>query len=209
MKSKSNNLRLILAATTAGLPEQFQTTGCYPMSGNIIAETFQQAGLWFGPRPTLETMSTYRQILPYVLLRQNGKYVSYNRTPAGEESRLHGKVSFGLGGHVDLGDAHSYGEQIDLEGTLLNAIHRELAEEVPNLIVDSQSLRWLAVVADNDSEVGRVHIGLVAVMDVISETTGAEGDVGATQLRSLEELTEIRDRLEPWSALLVDMLNGK
>ncbi len=196
--------RLILAARTAGLPEQFGRSGFHPCTSEAAIEILQAAGLWFGPRAALEEAPEFRQIIPYVILRLNDRFVRYARTPAGGEARLHGKTSIGLGGHIDLPDARSAGDRFDLAGTVAAAALRELDEELGGVALEAQD--WNGLLVDNDSEVGRVHIGLVGLWTLHAPVRSAEEAIADVRLCTLDELEAGRDRLEGWSQLVLPYL---
>jgi predicted NUDIX family phosphoesterase len=54
-------------------------------------------------RATCETDPSLLQLLPYVLIHREDteQYFVYCRGKGGEEARLHGNLSLGIGGHVD------------------------------------------------------------------------------------------------------------
>ncbi len=194
--------RMILATATEGLPHTFAKTCFHPLDESDALQAFQQAGLWLGPRETLERLDTFRQIIPYVVLRIGDQFIRYTRTPAGGESRLHGRMSIGLGGHIDLSDVVANGDGVDLAATLQKAAQRELAEELGD--VDCWAKEWIGVLVDNESDVGRVHIGIVGVWHMHSAPTGMSEDaIGDVSVCSIEELEHVRNRLEGWSVMLL------
>ena len=196
------NQKIILAVPAKGLPPELRQTTFLPMAEDEITATLYGAGLWLGPRPQLEEMPSFRQIIPYVALRCADKWVRYTRTPAGGEQRLHGRVSIGLGGHIDLPDVSMVGNSIDLMKTLGEAAEREVEEELPG--ISSSSRRWAGLLVDNDSAVGLVHIGVVAIWEIDSIPDGPTEDaIAETGLASLTELEDAESRLETWSLLLV------
>lgn len=205
-QSIDKNLRLILAAKTDGLPVELNnTTQFREMTHELTIATLESAGLWYGPRPVLEETEAYRQIIPYIVLQYGDKYMRYTRTAAGEESRLHGRTSIGLGGHVDLSDVATQGEYVDLGGTLANAARRELREEVGEVLIDQQN--WVGLMVENSSAVGRVHIGIIGVWQLQSlPSSDIEDAIGNIQLVTLEDLYDDGERLEGWSARLLPYL---
>jgi len=194
--------KLILAVPADRLPEATRSTSFIPTSEEGLWPVLQQAGLWLGPRPQLEEMPSFRQIIPYVALKVGDRFVKYTRTPAGGEARLHGRVSIGLGGHIDLPDVAFAGDHIDLIRTLDGAARREVDEELAGVQVARR--RWAGLLVDNDTPVGRVHVGVVAVWELESVPHGsAEDAIADTGLATLQELHADEARLETWSALLV------
>lgn len=201
-------LRLILAVSTAGLPSEVGRTGFVPMEHGAAIGFLETAGAWFGPRRVLEEREDYRQIIPYIVLRLGDRVVRYTRTPAGGEARLHGRMSIGLGGHVDLVDARVSGDQFQLLGTVEQAAERELREELGE--VSCGSRRWIGLLVDDETPVGRVHIGLIGIWDIEGlPDRQAEEAVGEVELVSLEDLRRDADRLETWSEMLLPWLEGE
>ncbi len=196
---------LILAAETARLPPQLAQTQFRPMDASQAVGALQNAGLWLGPRSVLERTESYRQIIPYIILKYGSKFIRYTRTPAGGEPRLHGRTSIGVGGHIDLGDVMSCGATIDLSGTLDGAAEREVTEELG--AVECSAKEWIGVLVENDNPVGRVHIGLVGLWRLNALPPGtAEDALGEVTFCTIDELKADRDRLETWSSMILDWL---
>ncbi|MGH2356937.1 MAG: NUDIX domain-containing protein, partial [Candidatus Limnocylindria bacterium] len=57
------------------------------------------------PRPEAETDPTFKQVIPYVLVRDGDLVFLMERTDAGGDARLHRKASIGVGGHLNPVDA--------------------------------------------------------------------------------------------------------
>lgn len=204
--AKTKKLRLILAARADGLPKELGSTQFLPMPHRRTIEILEDAGLWLGPRPILEETEEFRQIIPYIVLQHGSEFIRYTRTPAGGEARLHGRISVGLGGHIDLPDVETKGEFIDLVRTLENAAKRELLEELGD--VEIQSKEWIGLLVENDSSVGRVHIGVIGLWRLQSfPAATAEDAIGEVSFSSLSNLEADVGRLETWSAMLLPWLS--
>lgn len=200
--------RLILATETCRLPEPLGLTGFSEMAHGEAIDAVQRAGLWLGPRVVLEETEGFRQIIPYVVLKVGDKIVHYTRTPSGGESRLHGRVSVGLGGHIDLSDIIRQGEGIDLKATLDAAAMREVEEELGKL--ECLGRQWAGVLVDNGSPVSRVHLGLVALWELaVAPASAAEDAIGDVGLSTVDELLANSDRLEAWSLILLEALQRR
>ena len=78
----------------------------------------------FIDRPAAEEDPSYKQIIPYVVLTQKDLVFATRRLNKGGESRLHGKVSIGIGGHINPVD------EKDRRSVLMHGLERELDEEV-------------------------------------------------------------------------------
>ncbi len=51
-------------------------------------------------RSETELDKRYKQLIPYALIICNGKILRYRRGKGGQETRLHGLYSVGVGGHL-------------------------------------------------------------------------------------------------------------
>ena len=150
----------------------------------------------FAPRRAMETDPSFKQIIPYLVLRDTDRYFLMRRTRAGGDARLHDSWSIGVGGHLNPGD-----------GDLLGGLRREWAEE---LIADFEpEFRLVGVLNDDTTDVGRVHLGAVYVADAegrpvaIRETEKLSG-----AFATAGEVEAVADRLETWSRLAFSFIDG-
>jgi predicted NUDIX family phosphoesterase len=92
--------------------------------------------------------------------------LSCKRSTKSGEDRLHDIYSIGFGGHCDLEDYIL--EQLGIislhEITVLSA-ERELYEELDLPITGPQELKPIGVIKIDDTEVDRVYIGCVMVLE--------------------------------------------
>ena len=106
----------------------------------------------YAPRDAMEHDPTHKQIIPYLVLRDGDRYFLMRRTRAGADQRLHDRWSIGVGGHLNPGD----------DG-LLGGLRREWREE---LDADFEpAFEPLALLNDDTTDVGAVHLGVVFVAD--------------------------------------------
>lgn len=114
------------------------------------------------------------QLLPYMVLRSpSGKIYHYSRGKGGAEDRLKKNTSVGVGGHVDAVPP----EGIHLVVWLQMEAAREVFEEV-GIDVPAASIQFTHYIVDRTNAVGRVHLGLFAVVDVPDEAVqSAEPDM--------------------------------
>src|SRR6186997_608111 len=73
----------------------------------------------FRPRSEAETDSSWKQLIPYLLLRDGERIFLMRRTKAGGDERLHDRYTIGIGGHVNPEDAD-----------VLGGLRREWTEEL-------------------------------------------------------------------------------
>ncbi len=149
---------------------------------------------------------TWKQLLPYaVAMDESGHVYCYTRGAGGAEGRLHGNISVGLGGHVDV--APGPGES--LEAVLVAECNRELAEEAG---LPAAPIRFEGLICDPTNDVGQVHIGLLAIRQITAaEKAGMLEEAGIVekgQFVTLEYLLreENFSRLENWSKTVVEFL---
>src|SRR5260221_6207164 len=107
-------------------------------------------------RSEAELDKRFKQLIPYVLLFWNGKVLRYQRGKRGQESRLHGLYSLGIGGHISEED---HGLFVTDRG-YQDGMRRELVEE---LAIDDVKETAVAVINDDSTEVGAVHFGVVHI----------------------------------------------
>jgi predicted NUDIX family phosphoesterase len=162
----------------------------------------------FLERAAAEEDETYRQIIPYVVLRSPGGLFSYARTARGGERRLHGLRSVGVGGHVnpeDLPDGLA-GLVAAPEPTLIAAARRELAEET--VLPDGTELGWLGFIRDDSAPVARVHFGVVFAAEVAdgSARLSDEGKMEDARVLAVPDLVRDGDAYEGWSRLVIEHL---
>ncbi len=161
------------------------------------------ANNFFMDRAEAEEDPGHKQIIPYALLRHEGRYLHYVRGSSGGESRLHAQGSVGIGGHINPVD-----EREDHLGraTYLAGVERELAEEL--VLEGDPPQKVVGLLNDDSNAVGRVHLGVVHVFELSSETVAArEEALAELQLRSIDELRgPLYASLETWSRHCVDAL---
>ncbi|HET8655999.1 MAG TPA: hypothetical protein VFL93_10830 [Longimicrobiaceae bacterium] len=159
-------------------------------------------------RGDVEEDESLLQPIPYVVVRRTGpagdpEVFTYTRLTGGGERRLHGRVSVGVGGHMNRG----FGCQEVLDVVAEEAA-RELAEELrfrerSGREAPPPRARVLGLINDDTGPVQRVHLGLLATVDVPAqvEVTVREEEQLEGSWRTLAELAEpeLRERLEEWS----------
>lgn len=174
---------------------------------------FHSDDIFIGPRNVLEYDINFKHIIPYVLIEQDGKYLSYQRTSKSGESRLHGSHSIGFGGHVDIGDVvtqYSF-QEINFLETIFKSAKREITEELSiNFSTDvlDPKFQIYGFLNDDSNEVGLVHFGIVLKLSIKSgiSVTSPEHQIDLKGFKSIEELfTSIKD-YENWSSALINFM---
>ncbi len=150
-------------------------------------------------RPIAEESPAFKQLIPYVVVRDGTSVFLMERTDAGGDSRLHGKASVGVGGHLNPVD----------EGAdpLLAGLRREWAEE---LVAEWEpEFRLVGLLNDDSNPVGAVHLGVV--FTVVADGRPVEVREHEKLSGRFVEPAELRaawNRLETWSQLVATALLG-
>jgi predicted NUDIX family phosphoesterase len=171
-----------------------------------LPELTSPSRLVYRNRSEAEQDKRYKQLIPYVLIICNGRILRYRRGRGGQETRLHGLYSVGVGGHIADEDHGLFSSGIGYH----DGMRRELMEEVA---VEEGRETAVAVINDDSTDVGAVHFGVVHLMHVSSEATaGGRSGIVAPEFIPLEEATKDPAGYESWSRFClenIELLIGK
>src|SRR6266513_1974157 len=160
---------------------------------------------FFIPRPQAESDPTFKQIIPYALIVFENSVLYYVRGKNAGEQRLVAKGSIGIGGHM-AEDADRFLWHSTDEETYRAGVEREVKEEVK---IDAPfEDRIVALLNDDITEVGRVHLGVVHVFK-LAEPKVEKREAMITGLTFLvkDELLAHRETMETWSQICLDSLD--
>jgi predicted NUDIX family phosphoesterase len=157
---------------------------------------------FFLPRAQAENDPTHKQIIPYALIAHDETVLHYVRGKKAGEQRLVAKGSIGIGGHMNDTDESLFAWD---EAAYRAGVEREVNEEIK--IESPFEDRIVALLNDDTTEVGRVHLGIVHVFR-LAEPKVQKREAMITNLSFVnrEQLLALRDNLETWSQLCVDSL---
>jgi predicted NUDIX family phosphoesterase len=158
---------------------------------------------FFIPRPEAESNPDYKQIIPYALLVFQNTVLHYVRGKKAGEQRLIDKGSIGIGGHMNETDESLFAMD---EQAYRAGVEREVNEEIK---IDTPfEDRIVALLNDDSTEVGRVHLGIVHVFK-LAEPNVEKREAMITGLTFLpkNELLARRETMETWSQICVDSLD--
>jgi predicted NUDIX family phosphoesterase len=149
----------------------------------------------YEPRPEMEADPSFKQVIPYLVLRDRERYFLMRRTRAGVDARLHDRYSIGVGGHLNPGD-----------GGVLGGLRREWREE---LVADFEpAFQLVGLLNDDTTEVGAVHLGAVYVAEAAGRpVTIRETDKLTGAFADPYEVAAVADKLETWSRLCFEFLD--
>ena len=153
------------------------------------------------PRRELEIDPKWKQPIPYAIAifrdATNRAFLFWmDRLEGTSDRRLHGRASFGVGGHIGAADA-------GIEA----ALTREWNEEVATPALPR--FTPLGLLNDDGDDVGRVHLGVVYLALLASPAIQVrEREKLAGALVPLEEAVARADELEGWSAALISHIEA-
>jgi predicted NUDIX family phosphoesterase len=173
-----------------------------------LPELLECDRLGYRPRGEMEEDPGFKQLIPYVVFQYRSgdgvQLFQYCRGHGQGEARLRAKRSVGIGGHISTLDADAigrhFGRQVYDEG-----MRRELAEEVD--IQTPYSSECVGLINDDDTPVGKVHLGVVHLFDVERPTIHPrEEDILDARFVSVGRILDEIDQFESWSQIVVRAL---
>lgn len=157
-------------------------------------------GPFFMSRSEAEENPEFRQLIPYVVLQHEDQVFTYRRGVSGDESRLHGLLSLGIGGHINPPDMD---HKINYNGYCY-AMDREVREEVSFPSGRDYKDQLLGFICLNLSLVTKVHLGAVHRFILSEKVIAKESDIADPKWMTKEELRENYDEMEDWSKFVLD-----
>ena len=174
------------------------------LTGPLI-EDILRFKAFFLPRAQAEHDPCYKQIIPYQVFRSDKKIFVYRRGKQIGEGRLAGRLSIGIGGHINRLDADSC--RNSCLSFYRNALMRERIEELDDPKVISETFAgWIN---DEKDAVGQVHIGAVHLCDVAGPDDiriKTDEDIHLVGWWSDKEISSHRDLFESWSILAMELV---
>ena len=161
-------------------------------------------------RHEVEEDPAFKQLIPYVIFchrdENGGRNVfQYTRGTGQGEGRLHRKRSVGIGGHVSMIDSLKDAQTDGCQSPYAEGMRRELDEEV--IIETPYTDRLVGLINDDESEVGRVHLGVVHVFDVERPAVRPrESEIIQSGFRPVDELLLDLSGFETWSQICLEAL---
>ncbi|MFL6552373.1 MAG: hypothetical protein ACJ8KF_03560 [Chthoniobacterales bacterium] len=160
---------------------------------------------FFIPRPQAETDPRFKQIIPYALIVFENSVLHYVRGKKAGEQRLVAKGSIGIGGHM-AEDADKFLWHSTDEETYRAGVEREVNEEIK---IDAPfEDRIVALLNDDITEVGSVHLGVVHVFKLAEpKVEKREAMITGLTFLAKDELWAHRETMETWSQICLDSLD--
>ena len=150
-------------------------------------------------RASAEADPAFKQLIPYVLVRDGAAVFLMHRTDGGGDQRLHGKASIGVGGHLNPVD--------EGEDALMAGLRREWSEEL-DAPWDPEFM-LVGLLNDDTNPVGSVHLGVVFSVEAGERPVEVrERDKLTGSFVPPEVVSASWERLETWSRLVAAKLLG-
>jgi predicted NUDIX family phosphoesterase len=191
----------VLVVPAAELDRLGRFQGFHSDADRYLSVLLRPENTSFRPRSQVETDPSFKQIIPYVVIRSRESVFCYTRGGSQGEARLHRLRSLGVGGHVDEADAEGRCgfDAYDV------AMRRELAEEVE--VRSPGVLRLAGLINDDATPVGEVHLGVVHIYDLDEpEVSPRESGLADAGFAPIPDLAADRERFETWSRFCIDAL---
>lgn len=171
-----------------------------------LHKLWEGEGVSFIPRMEAERDPAYKQLIPYVIMAYEDTYLCYIRGIGVDEKRLAQKASIGIGGHINPSDRISVSSK-NIKEVYLNALAREVAEEV--IVETEHDDKIVGLINDDSNEVGRVHFGIIHLWRLAKPNVKSrEQEICKLRFIKIDDLKDVRDKMETWSQLCIDNLNA-
>lgn len=195
--------QMVLAVEARAVEGLLDGRDLVPLQVERLRSLVEQAR--FLPRHDLETDPSYKQVIPYVVLKCRNEVFAYTRGRLSSESRLVAKVSIGLGGHVEWSDDSLFD---DAMASYVRASKREVEEEVA--MTSPYSERIAGLIYDGSTDVGKVHLGVLHIWELDTPTAAPrERKITDARFRTIAALSRRSSRLESWSVIALRALEGE
>ncbi len=179
-----------------GVFQGLRTEGVAAAVGKLLDPSHH----FFMDRAAAEEDPSHKQLIPYCIFRCGSRILHYTRGKAGGESRLHARISVGVGGHVnpiDMGEGRTGPEAYHA------AVTREIEEELG--LPEQHVHHIIGLLNDESNTVGQVHLGIVHLVDLTSDQVISRED--ALIDLAFSELSDLAgegfERLETWSQFCI------
>lgn len=159
-------------------------------------------------RGLAEEDENYQQPIAYCIVsNENNELFAYQRASKKEhaaEERLHGKWSWGIGGHIDKEDTEKS------HNPLYTSLLREVEEELG--LFDLETITPLGYINDDTNAVGKVHFGILYLVKSKTTTLQLANEIAHGSFVSIDELericTDENSIVEEWSQLALPAIKS-
>ncbi len=153
----------------------------------------------FLPRSLMEQDQRYKQIIPYIIFNYDDSYFMMQRKASASEQRLKNKYTLGIGGHMRREDMLNATSVFDWA-------KREFHEEVA--YSEDFTIKPIGIINDDSTEVGKVHLGLLLLIQGNSDKIAVKSELKSGTLLSVEDMKNYYDQMETWSQIAFEFLTS-
>lgn len=187
----------VLVVPTRVLHDAGLFQGFSPRAEHYLPLLLDPRHLCYLPRAAAETDPSFKQIIPYVVLKCRDRAFNYVRGKRGGEARLQALRSLCVGGHICAEDGGLF------DTPYREALAREIAEEV--YLESDYEERCVGLINDDSTPVGQVHLGVVHVFELAEpRVRRREQALTRAGFDPLDELRARKSEFETWSQFLLD-----
>jgi predicted NUDIX family phosphoesterase len=189
----------VLVVPTRILHEAGLFQGFSPRTEHYLPRLLDPRHLSYLPRGQAEEDPSFKQLIPYVVLKWRDQLFNYVRGKRAGEARLRDLRSIGVGGHINPDDTNLF------DSPYREAMLREVNEEVR--LDTAYEERCLGLINDDATPVGQVHLGIVHVFE-LAEPKVQRREQGLTRagFAPLADLRKAREEFETWSQFVLDQI---
>jgi predicted NUDIX family phosphoesterase len=199
VSDKSSERVLVVPAAVFHDAGLFQ--GFSPRVDHYLARLLDPAHLSYKSRAEAESDPSYKQLIPYVVLKWQDQLFHYTRGQRATETRLQALRSVGVGGHISADDNNLF------DSPYREAMFREVAEEV--YLETAYTERTLGLINDDSTPVGQVHLGIVHVFELAEpKVQRREQALTRAGFARIEDLRAERDQFETWSQIVLEVFSA-
>lgn len=157
---------------------------------------FVLANHFYMARQEAETSDLHKQIIPYVVVTFEGKYLLFKRKSKQSETRLHNMYSLGVGGHINP-DTQNENDPI------IAGLFKEFYEELT--LAEHTKPRFIGLVNDDSNMVGECHLGFLFTLEALTyQFSLPEFDKMEADWVDKKKLAELYEYMESWSKFYYD-----
>jgi predicted NUDIX family phosphoesterase len=199
MTTTNNQVEQVLVVPTSLFHEIGYFQGFCPDVEPYLKTLLDPAHTSYRPRDEMEEDPSFKQLIPYCIFRCDDQVFYYRRSKGTGEARLHAKRSVGVGGHVSSIDENA------AAGAYKEGMRREIEEEV--YLESGWTEKLVGLINDDETEVGRVHLGLVHLFDLDEPKVRArEESMIDTGFAPPSQLVAESNEFETWSEICLKSL---
>lgn len=205
MTSTSNYMRPdVLVVPADSVASLFQASGFYADEKSIseVRDAISNYGKYVG-REWAESTESVKQIVAYGMIRNGNKVLCLRRAKKSNRKALRLRYTVLVGGHVDSAEMKE-------EEPVASCLTRELEEELG--IKEFGPIKLIGVVVDTETNVGRLHLGLIYDVPIQESTlvltpeldNGEFVNSSKREEYPLQDYSELVSRaglFDPWSKL--------